>query len=218
MPEMNGYELLKIVNRKLRIPVICMHYAALTIKFCFILKLFLFDISLLYTVMSVDARAEVMMKGIREGACYFLHKPINIDLLRNLWIHVVWRKLSNDKEMKRSNSDSEKGKAPLVFDSRSPVDRATNKGIRIDDGSNIGKMKQVQEQDDDPIIPKKRRVIWTPELNQKFEQAVEQLGIGEFIHYACFKLCSAVSLNMFWTKFFSDVLLHSFPCRASYSK
>ncbi|XP_026659563.2 two-component response regulator ORR24-like [Phoenix dactylifera] len=132
--------------------------------------------------MSIDATMEVMMKGIREGACYFLPKPMSIDLVRNLWIHVIWKKFSDEKEIKRLRRESEKGKAPLVSDSRAPDDRAACKVITIDDhGSYKAKMKQVLEQEDDPATPKKPRVIWTPELNRKFEGAIAYLGIEQAI-------------------------------------
>jgi len=128
-------------------------------------------------VMSADGRTSAVMRGIEHGACAYLIKPVRIEELKNIWQHVVRKKLNANKELDHSGS----------LDDRRVVDDADyassiNGGT---DGTCRSQKKRRDTKDDDcgklgnedPPASKKSRVRWSEKLHQKFVSAVNQLGI-----------------------------------------
>lgn len=145
------------------------------------------------TVVSVNTKKDIMIKGILEGACYFLKKPLDINDIANLWRVVAWRKFSTEKIRKEQIRDDGKGKA-LAIGSRSPTaanDQGgsndfskdnVNKGKNIDSidrNSKGNKKNKSKKHGDGSSSEARKRMIWTPDLEEKFENAVNQLGIGD---------------------------------------
>ncbi|GJN21030.1 hypothetical protein PR202_gb08475 [Eleusine coracana subsp. coracana] len=48
-----------------------------------------------YPMLSANEEMETMMKGIKHGACDYLVKPVHLNRLKNIWLHVV-KKSKND--------------------------------------------------------------------------------------------------------------------------
>ncbi|KAG0467543.1 hypothetical protein HPP92_018501 [Vanilla planifolia] len=123
------------------------------------------EFSIPFILMSSDSSSEAMIQGIKMGACYFFEKPLEIDIAKSIWKHTVIKKISQSEGSKlpslekKDNQDKKKMK---------------NKGmnqllIRV-------KRKRYEEKYDDLVGSKKRRLIWTDELEKKFAEAVELLG------------------------------------------
>jgi len=77
MPDMDGFKLLELVGLEMDLPVI---------------------------MMSADGRTNLVMRGIRHGACDYLIKPVREEELKNIWQHVVRKKKNENKEHEHSGS------------------------------------------------------------------------------------------------------------------
>lgn len=129
-------------------------------------------------MLSANSDPKLVMKGITHGACDYLVKPVRVEELRNIWQHVV-RKKVDPKSRDKSNSSydrdqqgSEGGQGPAVT------------GNADQDGKSSRKRKDDEEEDEendqddvDPSAQKKPRVVWSIELHRKFVAAVNQLGL-----------------------------------------
>ncbi|XP_074296536.1 two-component response regulator ORR24-like [Silene latifolia] len=135
MPDMDGFKLLEHVGLEMDLPVI---------------------------MMSVDGETRRVMKGVQHGACDYLLKPIRMKELKNIWQHVVRKRLNEVRDID-------------FFDDRDHH----NDGHYGGDQTLIKKRKDVESEKEssDPSSSKKARVVWTIELHQKFVKAVNQIGI-----------------------------------------
>ncbi|WOH02247.1 hypothetical protein DCAR_0521636 [Daucus carota subsp. sativus] len=106
MPDMDGFELLKIIGLEMDIPVI---------------------------MMSVDDKRENVMKGVMHGARDYLVKPIRILELQNIWQHVL-RKTALDPE-KSSLITEEIVVGNLPLKKRQGKDKEKEDANAISDGS-----------------------------------------------------------------------------------
>jgi two-component response regulator ARR-B family len=131
----------------------------------------------------VNGETKSVMKGITHGACDYLLKPVRIEELRNIWQHVVRRKVSSRE---RSNLDVYK-EAPMADSCHGQsqiISKASDQSRRL---SKKRKELHSEEEDDcdendfqegdEPSAAKKPRVVWSVELHRKFVAAVNQLGI-----------------------------------------
>ncbi|KAK1395903.1 Two-component response regulator [Heracleum sosnowskyi] len=155
MPDMDGFKLLELVGLEMDLPVI---------------------------MLSANSDPKLVMKGITHGACDYLVKPVRVEELRNIWQHVV-RKKVDPKPRDKSNSSydrdqqgSEGGQGPAVT------------GNADQDGKMSRKRKDEEEDDEendqddvDPSAQKKPRVVWSIELHRKFVAAVNQLGLEKAV-------------------------------------
>ncbi|KAL6295823.1 hypothetical protein ACE6H2_003965 [Prunus campanulata] len=66
MPDMDGFKLLQLVRLEMDLPVI---------------------------MLSANASTEDVMKATTHGACDYLVKPVHIKELKNIWQHVIRRKM-----------------------------------------------------------------------------------------------------------------------------
>ncbi|KAL3649844.1 hypothetical protein CASFOL_006247 [Castilleja foliolosa] len=110
-------------------------------------------------MMSVDGETSKVMKGIEHDACDFLLKPIRMQEVQNIWQHVA-RKQIRDAQMMINETKQ------FGYENKIIKDVADSKVV--DRESCVGYSSV-----------KKARVVWTPELHQKFEQAVNQIGIDK---------------------------------------
>ncbi|KMT07644.1 hypothetical protein BVRB_6g147690 [Beta vulgaris subsp. vulgaris] len=141
MPDMNGFKLLEHVGLEMDLPVI---------------------------MMSVDGETSRVMKGVQHGACDYLLKPIRMKELKNIWQHVVRKRMHEVRDIE-------------CIEDRSGIDHFHD-GHYGGDHTFLKKRKDLDNKHDDkdsndPSATKKARVVWTVELHQKFVEAVNQLGI-----------------------------------------
>ncbi|KAL7187288.1 hypothetical protein ACSBR1_037366 [Camellia fascicularis] len=135
-----------------------------------------------YHVLSANGDTKLVMKGITHGACDYLLKPIRIEELKNIWQHVVRRKKNDPKDQNnfdKPHHESEGGQVITVTGdsdqnsklNRKRKDQNEDEGDHADDGQN----------NEDPSMQKKPRVVWTVDLHRKFVAAVNQLGIDKAV-------------------------------------
>ncbi|XP_056686191.1 two-component response regulator ARR11 isoform X2 [Spinacia oleracea] len=105
------------------------------------------------------------MKGVQHGACDYLLKPIRMKELKNIWQHVLRKRMHDVRDIE-------------CFEDRSGTDRSHDGPYGVDQ-SFLKKRKDVdnEKESSDPSSSKKARVVWAVELHQKFVKAVNQLGI-----------------------------------------
>ncbi|XP_047331359.1 two-component response regulator ARR10-like [Impatiens glandulifera] len=80
MNEMDGFQLLEIINLEMDIPVI---------------------------MISASDDIELVMKGVRHGARDYLVKPVRMEELKNIWQHVVRKNMFNPNHSKLTITRSE---------------------------------------------------------------------------------------------------------------
>ncbi|PSS36209.1 Two-component response regulator like [Actinidia chinensis var. chinensis] len=101
------------------------------------------------------------MKGVRHGALDYLVKPVRIEELKNIWQHVVRKKLF--EQAKSGTRKATTDQNPM------PSKRQRDKG------------KEKEEEtkgpsDGESSATRKHRLVWSKELHNKFVDALEQLG------------------------------------------
>ncbi|OVA02408.1 SANT/Myb domain [Macleaya cordata] len=153
LPHMNGFELLEQISMQLdQIPVI---------------------------MMSSDERGNVALKGVKKGACDYLIKPIRVQLIQNIWQHVVRKRMKELKELDHSGNidDSERHQKSLEDAGylSSGNERRLKSSKRMKEGED-----DTEDRDDTSTV-KKPRVVWSDELHNQFVAAVNQLGIDRAV-------------------------------------
>ncbi|KAI3796091.1 hypothetical protein L1987_38755 [Smallanthus sonchifolius] len=151
MPDMDGFKLLELVGLEMDLPVI---------------------------MLSGNSDPKLVMKGITHGACDYLVKPVRLEELRNIWQHVIRRKVES-KSQSKSNNNQEKpshegGQEAGSGDPNGKVNRK-RKDEEFEDLEDNG------NEDDDPSTQKKPRVVWSIDLHRKFVAAVNQHGIEKAV-------------------------------------
>ncbi|KAM3230025.1 hypothetical protein ACQJBY_060683 [Aegilops geniculata] len=154
MPDMNGFRLLELVGLEMDLPVI---------------------------MMSADSRTDLVMKGIKHGACDYLIKPVRMEELKNIWQHVVRKKFGGNKEHEHSGSLDDTDRNRLTNNDN---EYASSANDGAEDSWKSQKKKRDKEEDDSELESgdpsnnsKKPRVVWSVELHQQFVNAVNHLGI-----------------------------------------
>ncbi|PHU01739.1 Two-component response regulator ARR12 [Capsicum chinense] len=151
-----------------------------------LVELIVLEMNLPVIMMSVDDSRSVIMKAVIHGAHDYLVKPVSIEALKNIWQHVV-----------RQNKDEWKGKI---------LDRLGNvEGAEYSDAAKEGRLKSSKKRNDkeeneigernDTNTVKKARVLWSPELHEKFIQAINQLGGDSKIPQKILKLMNVSGLE-----------------------
>ncbi|GMH26271.1 hypothetical protein Nepgr_028114 [Nepenthes gracilis] len=158
MPDMDGYKLLEHVGLEMDLPVI---------------------------MISGDGRTSTVMRGIKQGACDYLIKPIRLEELKNIWQHVVRKRWNECKEREHSDSLKDTDRHRQGYDD---CDYASS----VNDGAEgtlkahkkkIGPMEDDngELENDDSSTSKKPRLVWSVELHQQFVSAVNQLGLDKAV-------------------------------------
>ncbi|KVI02968.1 CheY-like superfamily [Cynara cardunculus var. scolymus] len=154
-----------------------------------------FDVVLM---MSADGRTNLVLRGIRHGACDYLIKPIREEQLKNIWQHVIRKKWNENKEHEHSGSVDDKDRHKRGDD--------TDYASSVNDGADgmltsHKKRRNIKEEDDceletdDPGASKKPRVVWSVELHQQFVSAVNQLGIDKAVPKRILELMNVPGLT-----------------------
>eukprot|EP00250_Pteridium_aquilinum_P033443 c564_g1_i1 orf=31-1320(-) len=158
MPHMDGFRLLELVRLEMDVPVI---------------------------MMSANGETSNVMKGISQGACDYLLKPVRLEELRNIWQHVVRKQNPTVKEPEQ---------APDPKDHRRARTTQTEAEIAIDftDNGNVPCSSQrkrkvyvdedsANEEEDNLATTKRQRVVWSVDLHQKFVAAINHLGLEQAV-------------------------------------
>ncbi|KAL5210029.1 hypothetical protein ABZP36_005652 [Zizania latifolia] len=171
MPDMDGFRLLELVGLEMDLPVI---------------------------MMSADSRTDIVMKGIKHGACDYLIKPVRMEELKNIWQHVLRKKFNENKEHEHSGSLDD-------TDRTRPTNNDNEYASSVNDGADGSwksqKKKRDKDEDDgelesgDPSTSKKPRVVWSVELHQQFVNAVNHLGIDKAVPKKILELMNVPGLT-----------------------
>ncbi|KAK7246929.1 hypothetical protein RIF29_41800 [Crotalaria pallida] len=151
MPDMDGFKLLEQVGLEMDLPVI---------------------------MMSVDGETSRVMKGVQHGACDYLLKPIRMKELRNIWQHVLRKRIHEAREFEHEGFDA-------IHLMRNGSDQSNDGNLfSVEDVTSMKKRKDIDNKHDDtefgdPSSTKKARVIWSVDLHQKFVKAVNQIGFDK---------------------------------------
>ncbi|GJY11145.1 response regulator 12 [Tanacetum coccineum] len=152
MPDMDGFKLLEIVCLEMDIPVI---------------------------MLSADSDPKLVMEGINHGACYYLVKPVHLEELRNVWQHVIRKKVESKSQPKSNNNQDKSnqgGEGGQEAGSGDPNGKFNRK--RKDENADS---EDNGNEDDESSTQKKPRVVWSIDLHRKFVAAVNSLGIEKAV-------------------------------------
>lgn len=126
--------------------------------------------------MSVDGETSRVMKGVQHGACDYLLKPIRMKELRNIWQHVLRKKINEGRDI-----DSQEVIDGLQM-ARSGLAWSDDHFFCGEDISSGKKRKEAESRHNEKDLAdpgsstKKARVVWSIDLHQKFVKAVNQIG------------------------------------------
>ncbi|XP_068341870.1 two-component response regulator ARR14-like isoform X2 [Pyrus communis] len=158
MPDMDGFKLLELVGLEMDLPVI---------------------------MLSVNGDHKLVMKGITHGACDYLLKPVRIEQLKNIWQHVIRKKVDskdqNSGNQDKSHAGSGEGGLGSVGMGNSDQNAKLNKKRKDQNEGEDEDHDEDEYENDDPSTQKKPRVVWSVELHRKFVAAVNQLGIDKAV-------------------------------------
>ena len=151
-------------------------------------------------VMSADSRTDIVMKGIKHGACDYLIKPVRMEELKNIWQHVVRKKFNENKDHEHSGSLDDTDRNRPTNNDNEYASSANDGG----DGSWKSQKKKREKEDDETDLEngdpsstsKKPRVVWSVELHQQFVNAVNHLGIDSKILLHIFVLLTFIDRNL----------------------
>ncbi|KAF5746508.1 two-component response regulator ARR11-like [Tripterygium wilfordii] len=150
MPDMDGFKLLEHVGLEMDLPVI---------------------------MMSVDGETSRVMKGVQHGACDYLLKPIRMKELRNIWQHVLRKKIHEVRDIENIEGIDN------ISIMRSGSARSDDWHLfGGEDVTSVKKRKDVENRRDefsDSSSTKKARVVWSVDLHQKFVKAVNHIGFDK---------------------------------------
>lgn len=174
MPDMDGFKLLELVGLEMDLPVI---------------------------MMSADGRPNLVLRGVRHGACDYLIKPIRDEELKNIWQHVVRKKQNEMKEHDHTSSMEDHDRSKRAIDDVEYASSA-NEGAGADEVLKTQKKRRDSKdeddsemENDDPTSSKKPRVVWSVELHQQFVTAVNQLGIDKAVPKRILELMNVPGLT-----------------------
>ncbi|GAU43371.1 hypothetical protein TSUD_82170 [Trifolium subterraneum] len=151
MPDMDGFKLLEHVGLEMDLPVI---------------------------MMSVDGETSRVMKGVQHGACDYLLKPIRMKELRNIWQHVLRKRIHEAREfetlegihlMRNGSNHTDDSNMFAVGGEMNLMKKRKDLDNKHDDDKEFG----------DQTSLKKARVIWSVDLHQKFVKAVNRIGFDK---------------------------------------
>ncbi|MFS7935297.1 putative response regulator and transcription factor RR-B-type family [Helianthus anomalus] len=145
MPDMDGFKLLELVGLEMDLPVI---------------------------MLSGNGDRNLVMKGITHGACDYLVKPVRLEELRNIWQHVIRRKVESKSQSKSKHNHEKSDQGNEGGDQNEKLNRKRKDEEEDEENGN---------ESDDPTTKKKPRVVWSIDLHRKFVAAINQLGIEKAV-------------------------------------
>uniref|UniRef100_A0A0R0HRH5 Response regulatory domain-containing protein n=1 Tax=Glycine max TaxID=3847 RepID=A0A0R0HRH5_SOYBN len=139
MPDMDGLKLLELVGLQMGLPVI---------------------------MLSAYNNKERVMRGVIQGACEYLTKPVRIEELQNIWQHVLRRRIDS----KDKNKIASKGKKAAIW-------LNIKLGQKRKEQSEDEEEEEYHKENEEHSNQKKPRLVWDVELHRKFLVVVNDLGI-----------------------------------------
>lgn len=139
-------------------------------------------------VLSTNASTEDVMKTTTHGACDYLVKPVHIKELKNIWQHVIRRKMKGYYSM---DLHTNLGHRQGIFDDHVHVGS---------DERSARPCSQLCTRNSEHKKP--QTFFWTAEMHQKFVAAVIKLGIDNMFFNrlgSLFKFCNC-SYVCFWCR------------------
>ncbi|KAJ8768211.1 hypothetical protein K2173_021151 [Erythroxylum novogranatense] len=164
MPDMNGFKLLELVGLEMDLPVI---------------------------MLSAHSDKELVYKGVIHGAVDYLIKPVRMEVLKNIWQHVIRKKSFVPKDLSGPSGQDR------ICDTAGECGQGVASNGSSEHNARVSKKRKDLDGDDDgddddddddedadenghdneePGAHKKPRVVWSVELHKKFVAAVNQLG------------------------------------------
>ncbi|XP_038681854.1 two-component response regulator ARR14-like [Tripterygium wilfordii] len=125
-------------------------------------------------IMSADSGNNAILGGFLKGAAFYLVKPLVMKDVKNIWQFAYMSKREKKMMVKEVGS--------FKYDDESGDDLECVRNTENQD-SLLGKRKEPEEmnkedvEDDSGFEKKKRKLVWTHELHEKFLQAVKVLGV-----------------------------------------
>ncbi|KAL6134268.1 hypothetical protein ACLB2K_066500 [Fragaria x ananassa] len=153
MPEMNGFQLLQQLAHEMDLPVV---------------------------MVSSSDDNELVKKGILNGACCYLVKPVNIEVFETIWQHVFQRKNLNSKDRCKS-FDQDKlcngaGEGEEVTSASSSSEKNGEHRIKRKHQNEDDEGGEDEDENEERSTPKKRRVVWTEAMKKQFDDVYKYLG------------------------------------------
>ncbi|TVU08320.1 hypothetical protein EJB05_41720, partial [Eragrostis curvula] len=145
MPGMDGFKLLELISLEMDIPVI---------------------------MLSANDTLETMMKGIKHGARNYLVKPVLLEQLKNLWIHVVKNNMDDPSNSINSYSDDGNHQSQSGDSDDENVANHTSKSSR---------KKKTEDGTREDKQAKRQRIQWSGQLHRLFVEVVHRLGIDKAV-------------------------------------
>ncbi|KAG6526463.1 two-component response regulator ORR23-like [Zingiber officinale] len=138
-----------------------------------------------YNVVSEDERRETIAKAVAHGSCDYLLKPVRLQELRNIWTHVLRRKIVSTDNIYILQDERQQFLNVAV-----PDDKHKHKHkykIRpIPTVTEHGRAKEAQ----------RKRLRWTEELHHKFLATVHTLGLNKAVPKKIIELMKVDDLTL----------------------
>lgn len=137
--------------------------------------------------MAANAGIALVAKAFKYGACDFLHKPIRIEALPNIWHHFLRKRLEN-QPTQPIGVQMETSNFPLT---NATVDMSIE-GVESQEADEVRSEITYKQ-----LLTSrgKTRVVWNSQLHSKFEAALAELG-GE--KCMIFSILSVLQLHIFF--------------------
>lgn len=170
MPQMDGFKLLELVRLEMDVPVI---------------------------MMSANGETSNVMKGISQGACDYLLKPVRVEELRNIWQHVVRKQSTSAKGLKDASGakDCERARATQSEPESTTLAHNENASCGIQRKRKGFVDEESANEDDENLCAKRQRVVWSVDLHQKFERAINHLGLEQAVPKRILDLMNVAGLT-----------------------
>ncbi|KAH0643605.1 hypothetical protein KY290_035083 [Solanum tuberosum] len=188
-------EMLSKGEKKVDVIIISVHSSNLD-SFKFLAQVMTLDIISLFVC---DEYNELLAKkALKEGACLFVQRPLNEEIMKYLWQFVLRRKIEREKAKKGSedrdkmivkdvdtnNMDEDNEVLSKETNDVANTEEHRNNIDEVEDNiTSNGKYKRRRENNrkdrkKDKVIKQKNCVKWNADLHAKFMESLEQLGEG----------------------------------------
>ncbi|XWS37763.1 hypothetical protein CRYUN_Cryun19dG0073300 [Craigia yunnanensis] len=158
MPEMNGIELQRQINREFKLPVI---------------------------IMSSDDKESVMLKSLAGGAVFFIVKPVNPDDLKNVWQYAIATKKGKSVVIEEIGSIEGELSSAGKLSNREivSVSSVTDEKNNAERGCKRKASRKGKDDKEEKTAsaPKKAKVVWTNSLHNQFLEALRHIGLEKAV-------------------------------------
>ncbi|XP_054810052.1 two-component response regulator ORR26 isoform X3 [Prosopis cineraria] len=137
-------------------------------------------------ISSGEYKDDVTWKALANGSCYFLEEPVLLQDLKYVWQHVYHTQVNLANRTQEENCANE---VHGTLDDRKCMEKEKRKRFHMNfDSNHLTAFMEEEEEEDtereqnyDEHPEKRPRIVWTPELHQKFLDAINVLSDGNNI-------------------------------------